>query len=258
MTNNDAKATFWEHLDVLRWCVLRSLGVTLVFTIVAFVLKDELFAVIMAPKDPNFITYRLMGASDFNVQLINTGLARQFLVHMQAAFCAGLLCASPYVIYELFHFIAPALYASERRYALGMVGSGYVMFAVGVVVSYYIVFPLTFRFLGTYEVSHEVTNMVSLDSYMDTLLVMSLSMGAVFEMPVLAWLLARMGVLHSRLMLHYHRHAIVAILVAAAFITPTSDVFTLLVVALPMTLLYEASVLIVKCTEKPRQAVAAS
>ena len=129
---------------------------------------------------------------------------------------------------------------------------GYVMFMFGVLISYYLIFPLTFRFLGTYQVSEDVVNMISLQSYMSTLVLMSLSMGIVFEMPVVSWLMARMGLLSASFMTRYRRHAIVVILIVAAIITPTSDVFTLLMVSLPMWMLYELSVLIVRISGKRR------
>ena len=170
---------------------------------------------------------------------------------MKAAFCVGALLASPYILYQLFRFVSPALYSNERRYALRVVVGGYVMFLVGVAISYFLIFPLTFRFLGTYQVSGEVENLIALPSYISTLLTMSLAMGLVFEIPMLAWLFAKLGFLSAPFMRHYRRHAIVLILVVAAIITPTSDVFTLSLVALPMWLLYEASIFIVKRTNKP-------
>ena len=218
--------------------------------------KDELFAVVLAPRNPDFITYRLLarlsglfgGDAPDNpvIQLINTGLAEQFVIHMKTALCAGVLCASPYTLYQLFRFVSPALYANEKRFAMPVIFGGYVMFMLGVLLSYYLIFPLTFRFLGTYQVSEDVVNMISLQSYMSTLVLMSLSMGIVFEMPVVSWLMARMGLLSSSFMSRYRRHAIVVILIVAAIITPTSDIFTLLMVSLPMWLLYEVSVGIVK------------
>ena len=158
----------------------------------------------------------------------------------------GLLAASPYIIYELFCFVAPGLYAHERRYAMWLVGSSYVMFILGTLLNYFLVFPLTVRFLGTYQVSPNVTNMLTLQSYIDTLISMSFLMGVLFELPVVCWLMGRMGIINSRMMSTYRRHAIVAILVLAAIVTPTTDVFTLFVVALPIWMLYELSVLIVK------------
>ena len=254
--SKDEGLSFWDHLDVLRTIIIRIILVTVVCGIVAFLFKEELFAVVLAPRNPDFFTYRLLvrvsgffgGDAPDNpvIQLINTGLAEQFVIHMKTALCAGVLCASPYTLYQLFRFVSPALYANERRFALPIVVGGYVMFMLGVLISYYLIFPLTFRFLGTYQVSEDVVNMISLQSYMSTLTLMSISMGIVFEMPVVAWLMARMGLLTASFMNRYRRHAIVVILIVAAIITPTSDIFTLLMVSLPMWLLYEVSVCIVK------------
>ena len=223
------KQSFWDHLDILRASLV---------------------------KDADFITYRWLyffsgwvtdeQAQDFYVKLINTGLAQQFMIHMKVAMCTGVLCASPYILYQLFRFVSPALYANERKYVVRVVGYGYIMFMVGVLISYFLIFPLTFRFLGTYQVSDQVENMISLQSYISTLLMMSLAMGIVFEIPILSWLFAKLGFISADFMRRYRRHAVVIILVVAAIITPTSDVFTLLLVSLPMWLLYEVSILIVK------------
>ena len=259
---NGATGTFWDHLDVLRGCLLRAIGVTALCGIVAFFFKDELFRVVLAPKDSGFCTYRFlewlggglgiagMMPEDFSVRLINTALAEQFVIHMKTALYAGLLCASPYVIYLLFRFVSPALYENERRYAVRTAGAGYVMFLLGVALNYFLIFPLTFRFLGTYQVSAEVENAITLQSYMDTLLTMSLMLGIVFEIPVVCWLLARFGVLDAAFLRRYRRHAVVVVLVVAAVITPTSDVFTLLLVSFPMWLLYEVGIWVVAATER--------
>ena len=142
MAADTDKQSFWEHLDVLRAAIVKSLLVAVVFGVAAFCFKEELFAVILAPKDADFITYRLLyslgglvtesGAPDFLVKLINTGLAGQFIIHMKAALCAGVLCASPYILYQLFRFVSPALYVNERKYVVQVVGGGYAMFALGV------------------------------------------------------------------------------------------------------------------------------
>lgn len=256
MAKDPDSQTFWEHLDELRSVVVKSLLVAVVFAVVAFCFKDEMFAVILAPKDSGFITYRLLFAAsgllsqpadpDFHVQLINTGMAEQFIIHMKAALCVGIIIASPYILYQFFRFVSPALYSDERRYALSVVGGGYLMFMLGVLVSYFLIFPLTFRFLGTYQVSGDVDNMITLQSYISTMMTMSLAIGLVFEIPILSWLFAKLGFLHSGFMKDYRKHAIVAILILAAIITPTSDIFTLLLVSLPMWLLYEISIYIVK------------
>lgn len=256
MAAQSGKQSFWDHFDVLRAAIVKSLLVAVVFGVAAFCFKEELFAVVLAPKEAGFMTYRVLASigrllaeaepADFTVQLINTGLAEQFIIHMKTAMCAGILCASPYILYQLFRFVSPALYADERKYAMRIVGSGYLMFLLGVLVSYFLIFPLTFRFLGTYQVSGEVANMITLQSYISTLTMMCLAMGIVFEMPVLAWFFAKMGFLSADFMRGYRKHAIVIILIVAAVITPTSDVFTLSLVALPMWLLYEVSLCIVK------------
>ena len=237
--------TFWDHLDELRSVIIRAFVVTVVVAVVAFCLKDELFAVVLAPRTSNFITYRLMGVEPFSIHLMNTGLTEQFMIHMKTAFYAGVLVASPYIVYLLFRFISPALYDNERRYATALVSSGYLMFMLGTLLNYFLIFPLTVKFLGTYQVSEDVANMLTLQSYMDTLLMMSLVMGIVFELPVVSWLLSRMGLINAQMMKTWRKHAVVAILIISAIITPTTDAFTLFVVALPIWLLYEVSILIV-------------
>lgn len=242
--------TFWDHLDVLRSSLIRMAVAVAVLAVAAFVLKEQLFSVVLAPRSSDFVTYRLLGVTPFHLHLMNTGLTEQFMIHMRTALYAGLLAASPYVLYELFRFVSPGLYQNERRYAGWIVGAAYVMFLVGTLVNYFVVFPLTVRFLGTYQVSPDVANMLTLQSYVDTLLGMSLVMGVVFELPVVCGLMGRMGLLTDQRMNDYRRHAIVAILVVAAIITPTTDVFTLFVVTLPIYLLYEVSIWIVRITKQ--------
>ena len=240
------EASFWEHLDELRICLLRCLLVVGLAGIAAFALKETLFDIVLAPRSSEFVTYRLLHSNAFSISLMNTELTEQFFTHMKVALYAGLLLASPYVVWQLFGFIAPTLYDKERHVALRVGGAAYAVFRVGVFVSYFIVFPLTLKFLATYQVSPDVRNMLTLQSYIDTLLMLSLVMGIVFELPVVCALLSRMNILHKGLMQHYRRHAIVAILIAAAIITPSGDAFTLFVVALPIYLLYEVSILLVK------------
>ena len=246
MNSPSEYASFWDHLDELRSRIIRVLLIIVVSTVVAFLLKEPLFNVVLAPRSSEFVSYRLLGVSAFSIHLINTGLTEQFMVHMRTSLYIGVLLASPYIIYEMFRFVSPGLYDNERRYALWIVGSAYVMFILGTLLNYFLVFPLTVRFLGTYQVSADVTNMLTLQSYIDTLISMSFLMGVLFELPVVCWLLGRIGIINAQMMGAYRRHAIVAILVLAAIVTPTTDVFTLFVVALPIWILYELSVLIVK------------
>lgn len=248
--------TFWEHLDVLRGVLIKMAVAIVVCGVAAFFFKDEIFSVILAPKNDTFPIYRLFeqveawfsapSDTSFSVSLINTGLAEQFKIHVKTSLYVGLLLASPYCIYQLFRFVSPGLYENERKYSRWAVGVGYVMFLLGVALCYFLIFPLTFRFLGTYQVSADVPNLITLQSYMDTLLVMSFLMGVLFELPILCWVLGRLGVLSSAFMRRYRKHAIVVILIIAAIITPTSDVFTLCLVALPICLLYEVSIWVVR------------
>lgn len=160
--NDTGQLTFWEHLDVLRGSIIRMLAAAVAAGVVAFVLKDWLFGIVLAPADGGFVTYRLLGIEPFTIHLINTGLAEQFMIHMKVAFVAGVLMASPYILYVLFRFISPALYDNERRYSVRLTVAAYVMFIVGLLVNYFVIFPLTVRFLGTYQVSGAVDNMSTL------------------------------------------------------------------------------------------------
>ena len=229
--------TFWEHLDELRSRLWRVLIAAVVAAVTCFCFKEQLFAVVMYPKPEG-------------MSLINVELTQQFLTHMRVALWGGLILVSPYIIYQMFAFVAPGLYAVERRLALRAVGVGYLLFLAGVALNYFIIFPFTVRFLGGYQVSAEVSNTITLSSYISVLGVMSLLMGAVFELPVLCWLLAKIGVLKASFMRKYRRHAIVVIVILGAIITPTGDPFTLSLVAVPIYLLWELSILIVKRVEK--------
>ena len=256
MTDNNSAMTFWDHLDVLRGSLLRMAAVTVACAVVAFAFKDAVFAAILAPKHDDFILYRLLAGvsgwladgspSSFHVELINTGLAEQFKIHVKTSLYVGLMAASPYCLYELFRFVSPGLYPKERRYGVRAVVSGYVMFLLGVALCYFLIFPLTFRFLGTYQVSPDVENLITLQSYMDTLLVMCFLLGLLFELPIVCWVLGKLGILRRTFMRRYRKHAVVVILVVSAIITPTSDIFTLCIVALPICLLYEVSTFLVK------------
>ena len=243
--------TFWEHLEELRGCLIRIVVALLVCAIVFFCLKEPLFYVVMAPKYDSFVTYRLCERlvgplPSFRVDLVNIELAQQFIIHLKMALWAAFFVLVPYIIFLLFRFVSPALYRSERRHTLRAVVAGYLLFITGVLLGYFVIFPLTFRFLGTYQVSPEVTNVISLSSYISVFLMLLLVMGIVFELPVLCWLLGRMGLLGADFMRRYRRHAIVIIVALAAVITPTGDIFTLSVVSLPIYLLYELSILLVK------------
>ncbi len=255
--------TFWDHLEELRYTLVRVVVAIVVAAAVALLCKEQLFSVILAPKDCDFITYRLLGgymsgdgvnSISSGVELISTQLTQQFTTHITMSIYAGLLVVFPYILYELFRFISPALYHSERRYAELFVVSGYIMFMTGIALNYLLIFPLSLRFLSSYQVSPDVRNLISLESYIGTFMSLNIMMGILFEMPILCWLFAKVGVLKAKFMRHYRRHAIVLLLFIAAIVTPTVDVTTLILVALPIYLLYELSILIVQISQKERKA----
>jgi len=258
----DKPMTFWDHLEVLRGVIFRILAVALVGFIAAFCLKEPLFKLILAPSHPDFVFYHwiqsaagLLGAStqgltDFNVDMFSSTLTAQFMIHMKMAFYVSLVVILPYTLYLLFGFVAPALHSNERKSSTKVIVWSYILFMTGIALDYLIVFPLAFRFLGTYQVSADIPNMITLESYTDLLITLTLLMGILFELPVLAWLLGRLGIIDAAFMKQYRKHAVVAILVIAAVITPTTDVFTLAIVTLPIYLLYEASIFIVQSKKK--------
>jgi len=250
MANNDApsgvRMSLWEHLDELRGCIIRMLVAIILTGGFAFCMKESLFDIVLAPHSSDFITWRWLDMMPFQIHLMNTGLTEQFMIHITLSLYAGLLLASPYLLYELSRFISPALYKKERYYCTIAIFFASVLFIFGTIVNYLLVFPLTVRFLGTYQVSDLVSNMLTIRSYIDTFIAMSLVMGVVFELPIVCWILGRIGILNGTLMKRYRRHAIIVMLIIAAIITPTTDVFTLLIVFLPIWLLYKVSILVVK------------
>lgn len=245
----DNEATFWDHLDALRGVLVRVVAVVAVLGIAAFVAMPWIFDhVIMAPCSPSFPVYavfdRIAGqttADGFNVDVVSLELASQLFIHLSASCWIALIAAFPIVIYLLWGFVAPGLYEHERRGITRAFVFGNIMFYLGVAVGYFLIFPLTVRFLADYRLSDAIRPIVSLDSYMDNFFTLLLMMGAVFELPLLAWLLGKMGVLRRDFFGRYRRHAIVALLVVAALITPTGDPFTLFIVFIPIYALWEAS-----------------
>ncbi|MDR0981967.1 MAG: twin-arginine translocase subunit TatC [Culturomica sp.] len=258
---SEGNMTFWEHLDELRKVIFRASIAVLLIAVVAFLNKDILFEIVLAPQHSDFITYRLICRlgewlnmpsicpDAFQSELINTQLAAQFLIHISVSLYAGLLIASPYIIYLLFSFIKPALHANERRHSGRIITASFVLFFIGVLLSYFLIFPLSFRFLATYQVNELVKNTITLSSYISTLTILSLMLGAVFEIPILAYFFAKLGFINTNILKKYRRHALVVILIIAAFITPTGDALTLMLVSAPMYLLYELSIAIVKRTK---------
>ncbi len=251
---NEKEMTFWDHLDELRKVIFRIAIVVVAFACLAFLNKELLFDFILAPQRSDFILYRLFNRmaeslsmpslhiDDFHVELINTQLTSQFMIHMSMSFYTGLLLASPYIIYMLFGFISPALHTSERKVCLKIMIPAFLLFITGILLNYYVIFPLSFRFLATYQVSEIVANKINISSYISSFTMLSLLLGAAFEIPIVAYLLSKLGLISPQMLKKYRKHALVAILVVAAVITPTSDIFTLLLVSIPLYLLYELSI----------------
>jgi len=255
--------TFWEHLEELRKVIFKSLAVVAVFAVAAFMFKKQLFDILLAPVRADFATYRFfcfvgkkfsldLCLANTSVQLINTQFASQFMIHISMAFFAGVLAAFPYIVYEGFRFISPALHQNEYKYSGRMLLFSVLLFFCGVLFNYFLIFPFSFRFLAAYQVSESVPNMIALDSYISTFTMLSLMIGLVMELPVVAWLLAKIGLLSDKVMRKYRRHVVLVILIVAAIITPTVDAFTLLLVFFPIYFLYELSILLVKnvCRQK--------
>ena len=256
----DKELTFWDHLDELRRVLFRVLGVWFVFAVGYFIAMPWLFDnVVLAPCHNDFIFYdvlRYVGKTfnlndefftqQFHVKLININLAAPFFVHMSTAFWMSVVTATPYIFFEIWRFISPALYPNERRGVKKALCIGTVMFFLGVLLGYFMVYPLTLRFLSTYELSASIENQISLNSYIDNFMMLVLCMGLAFELPLVTWLLSLLGVVNKSFLRKYRRHAVVIIVIAAAIITPTGDPFTLSVVAIPLYLLYEMSILMIK------------
>ena len=259
--NNGSLLSFGDHLEVLRRMLFRIIGVSGILAIVVFCFKDTTWHLLLAPSEWDFATYRwiermahtigLTGFrfEEYHVELKATDLSSQFMTHITTAIYLGLLGASPYILYELFRFVSPALYDNERRYSVRVVIIIYALFVLGVLMTYYILFPISFRFLGTYSVAERVHSTITLDSYVSTFTTLTLLMGVVFQLPVIAFVLARMGIITYQMLSAYRKHAFLAIMVVAAIITPP-DLLTLVLVTIPLYLLYEVSIKVVKWVEK--------
>lgn len=247
--------TFWDHLDALRGVLFRIAGVVIVITVAMFFVMRWLFDhVIMWPCRADFPLYSLLGFikgdgeflpnmanDDFSVHIININLGTQLMTHLSASMWIAFALSFPIIIYLLWTFVSPGLYENERRGARKAFLFGNVMFYLGVAVGYFIVFPLALRFLSQYQLSAAIENSLTLDSYMDNFYTIIVAMGVVFEMPLLAWMLGNMGILKRSFFKKYRRHAIVGLTALAALITPTTDVFTLAIVFVPLYALWEFS-----------------
>ncbi|MBW6533898.1 MAG: twin-arginine translocase subunit TatC [Mariniphaga sp.] len=260
-----AEMSFLEHLEELRWHIIRSALAIIVLAIVAFILKDFIFSkVILSPRTPDFWTNRmfaqlgdLVGSEALKInkvplELISIKMAGQFMTHIWVSIIAGFIISSPLVFYEFWRFIKPALYDTERKYAGGAVFFTSVLFMMGVLFGYYLIVPLSVHFLGSYNVSGDVTNQINLRSYIGTVTSISLAAGVVFLIPIFSYFLSKVGLLTPQFMRTYRKHAYVVMLLLSALITPP-DIFSQVMVFFPLFFLYEIGIMISKHVVKKRE-----
>jgi len=271
--NMQSEMSFFEHLEALRWHIIRTALFILVFAILAFIFFKDVFfkGIILAPTKPDFWTYRMMchmgnwlhslmsfiNPDDFcvhafNFKLINTEMAGQFTLQLNTSIMIGLILGIPYLLFELWRFIRPALHANERRAASGFVFYASFLFFLGVMFGYYIVTPLSIRFFATYNVSDTITNMFDIDNYISSVTWLTLLAGIVFQLPMVAYILASLTIVTAKFMRKTRRYATILILMLAAIITPSPDALTMLVVAAPLFLLYEFSIMVSAFVERRR------
>lgn len=257
MTEPRKELTFLQHLEALRWTLIRSAVAVVVGMVVAFIYKDIVFdTIILAPQRADFITYRVFCqlslkfgldrsfcADSTGFTLMNTAMSGQFMVHIMVSFVVGLIVAFPYILWELWRFIKPALASTEQRAVRGVVFFASLLFMLGVSFGYYVLAPMSIQFLGTYTVSASVPNLVDLNSYIGTITSLTLWTGLVFELPMVVYFLARTGLVGPGFLRSYRRHAYVGILLIAAIITPP-DVSSQLIISVPLIALYELSILL--------------
>jgi sec-independent protein translocase protein TatC len=245
---------FLDHLEALRWHLVRASIAIFVVAIVAFLYKEILFDVIIfGPKRPDFITYRVLChlSEKFSIDmcitkipfiLISTSMAGQFTTHMVAACIAGLIVGFPYLLWEIWRFVKPALSSKEKKYTRGVVFFASLLFFCGVAFGYFVLSPLSINFLGSYQVSAQVQNAINLDSYISIVSLMTLACGAVFELPIIVYFLTKIGIITPKFMRDYRKHAFIVNLIIAAVITPSPDVTSQMLVAIPLFILYELSI----------------
>ncbi len=260
--------TFWGHLDILRKYLFRSIIAIFVLAIVAFFYKDFIFnTIILLPSDTKFITYRAfckigtllnidgLCFQPFKLELINTEIGGQFRYHLLISTIAGIIIAFPYIAWQMWLFIKPALKEKELKSSRGIIAYISGLFLFGVLFGYFLISPLSINFLATYELSSNIKNLISIDSYISILTILTLAMGIVFELPVLIYFLTKIGLLSSSFLRKYRKHTIVIIAILAAFITPSGDAFTMTIVALPIWILFEISIFVSKKVEKNRKVI---
>ncbi|MDE5874890.1 MAG: twin-arginine translocase subunit TatC, partial [Muribaculaceae bacterium] len=253
-SNNEM--TFGEHLEIFRRMLFRIIAIITLLAGVIFCFKKETFDFLLAPHNSDFCTFRwlenLMQClgwkfkfEEYDIPLISTELSSQFMTHITVSCLLALLFASPYIVIELFRFISPALYENEKKYSYLIAIIIYLLFVLGLLMSYFILFPISFQFLATYQVNEAIKSTITLDSYVSTFTTLTFLMGVVFQLPVIALILGKMGLIDAEVLKNYRPYAFILIMIIAAVITPP-DIFTLILVTIPIYILYEISILVLK------------
>ncbi|MDZ4839970.1 MAG: twin-arginine translocase subunit TatC [Bacteroidota bacterium] len=265
--DKDVEMSFFDHLEALRWHLIRSLAVVVILTILAFVYKDFVFGtVFMGPSRPSFITYRILCnfANSFSLAkdlcvdelkftLMNTEMGGQFMQHIYISFSVGVVMAVPYFTYEIWRFIRPALSNKEVKGSRGVTSAATILFLIGIAFGYYVILPITIQFLANYELDPSIKNNITISNYISMLTMTTLSIALVFELPIVVYFLSRSGILTPKLMRSYRKHAIVVILILSAIITPSTDILSQIVVAVPFYLLYESSIAVSFSVDRRRK-----
>ncbi|WP_209319690.1 twin-arginine translocase subunit TatC [Ancylomarina longa] len=259
---NENQMSFLEHLEVLRWHLMRSIIAVMVLAVVAFIFYNFIFdVIILAPKNPEFFTNRmfarlsdLTGVESLKInskpfQIININMAGQFATHISVSIIAGIIASFPYIFYEFWCFLKPALYDNEKKHARGSIFYTSFLFAIGVLFGYYLITPLSVHFLGSYSISSQVLNQINLNSYISSITSIVLASGVIFELPVLIYFLSKIGLVSPEFLKKYRKHAVVVILTLSAIITPP-DIFSQILVCMPLVLLYEIGIKISKRVQK--------
>ncbi len=267
-TTLEAEMSFFDHLDVLRKHLIRAVIAVAVFTGIAFYFNEEILdKIIFGPKKPDFWTYRMMCKlvehfpslgkdmciTKINGEIINTEMAGQFNLQLNVCVMCGIVVGFPYLLWEIWRFVKPALHENERKSASGFVFFASVLFVIGILFGYFVVCPLSVNFLTGYTVSSEIKNTFTVDSYLSSVATLTLGTGIIFELPVIIFILSKLGLMTPKLMRASRRYAAVIILIIAAIVTPTPDIMTMLIVATPLFLLYELSIFVSAYIERKKK-----
>jgi sec-independent protein translocase protein TatC len=258
--------SFLQHLEELRWHIIRSFLAISILTVVAFLFKNFIFdTIILAPKNPSFFTNRILCDLGHKLlhsdviclntkpfQLISINMSGQLTTHIAVSMVSGVILAAPYILWEFWRFFSPALYSNEKKYARGAVLWSSLLFFMGVTFGYFMIVPLSIHFLGSYVISSQVINQIYIRSYIGTMTSIVLATGLIFELPLISFVLTKIGIITPKFLTKYRRHSVVVIFVVAAIITPP-DVFSQTLVAIPLLILFEVGVLVSKSVYRQKQ-----